>query len=204
MVPGISINRVGKGRLDEGWIVADYRDIADLVRPAALPRDAWAGEPLAIAPAPPSHAKSRLAMYRWLVEQSYERRRPQALAEAMHPEYVGFDPFRDRGTGLAGAIAFHEKVIAMYRDLRYHVLDAVESDDRLAVRYRVEGIDSTGRRPAGRTRPTRARRRALRRDLAPDPTALLPPLGSALPRRVRRDTLVRGGLQPRQRAPRHV
>lgn len=146
VVPGISINRVGNGRLDEGWIVADYRDIADIVKPAALPRDAWAGEPLEIAAAAPSHAKSRLAVYRWLVEQSYERRRPQALAEAMHPEYVGFDPFRDRGTGLAGAIAFHEKVIAMYRDLRYYVLDAVESEDRLAVRFRVEGTDSTGRR----------------------------------------------------------
>ncbi len=146
VIPGISINRVEDGRLDEGWIIANYNDIADLARPATLPADAWAGAPLCAEPAPPSEATSRLSIYCWLTHQMYGERRPDALAEAMHPEYVGFDPFRDRGRGVAGSIAFHEKVLAMYRDLRYYVLDAVEADDRLAVRYRVEGTDSNGRR----------------------------------------------------------
>lgn len=146
MIPGISMNRVVKDRIDEGWIVADYGDIADLVQPTKLPCDTWAGEPLDILPVEPANAKARLNMYRWLTQQIYEKRNPEAMRDAMHPEYVGFDPFRDRGTGLDGAIAFAGKVIAMYRDLEYHVLDAVETEDRLAVRYRVEGTDSNGRR----------------------------------------------------------
>ncbi|HEY5945580.1 MAG TPA: nuclear transport factor 2 family protein [Kofleriaceae bacterium] len=146
VVPGISINRVEDERLDEGWIIADYGDISDLAHVAKLPGDAWAGAPLRIEPEPPDQATSRLAMYCWMTQQLYGERRPEALAEAMHPDYVGFDPFRDRGMGVAGSIAFHEKVLAMYRELRYHVLDAVEAQDRLAVRYRVEGTDSNGRR----------------------------------------------------------
>jgi predicted SnoaL-like aldol condensation-catalyzing enzyme len=146
VIPGISMNRVEDGRIDEGWIIADYNDIADLARPARLPGDAWAGAPLQVQPAPPNEATSRLAMYCWLIQQTYGERRPEALAEAMHPDYVGFDPFRDRGMGVVGAIAFHAKVLAMYSELNYSVLDAVEADDRLAVRYRVEGKDSNGRR----------------------------------------------------------
>jgi predicted SnoaL-like aldol condensation-catalyzing enzyme len=146
VVPGISINRVENGRLDEGWIIANYNDIADLARPATLPGDAWTGAALDVKPQPPHEATSRLAMYCWLTQQMYVERRPEVLAEAMHPEYVGFDPFRDRGRGVAGSIAFHEKVIAMYKDMQYDVLDAVEAEDRLAVRYRVEGTDSNGRR----------------------------------------------------------
>ena len=145
-VPGISINRVHNARLCEGWILADYSDVADLAKPAAQPADAWAGDPLAIEPAPPDAATSRLATYRWLTQQMYEARRPEALYDVLHPDYVGFDPFRERGLGLPNAVAFHEKVIALYRDLRYHLLDAVEDGDRLAVRYRVEGTDATGRR----------------------------------------------------------
>jgi predicted SnoaL-like aldol condensation-catalyzing enzyme len=146
VVPGISINRVEDGLLDEGWIIADYGDIADLARPVKLPSDAWDGSHVQVEPAAPDQATSRLATYCWMIQQTYNERRPEALAEAMHPEYVGFDPFRDRGMGLAGAIAFHTKVLAMYRELRYEVLDAVESGDRLAVRYRVDGTDSNGRR----------------------------------------------------------
>ncbi len=146
VVPGISINQVENQRLHEGWILADYSDVADLAKPAPLPTDTWDGEPLPVTPSPPSSAKSRLAMYCWLTQQMYEERRPQAILEAMHPEYVGFDPFRERGTGLQGAVEFHAKVIALYRELRYHVLEAVEDGDRLAVRYRVEGTDANGRR----------------------------------------------------------
>jgi hypothetical protein len=146
VVPGISINRVQSSRLREGWILADYSDVADLAKPAPLPVDMWDGEPLAIEPVPPGHAKTRLEAYRWLTHQMYEARRPEALLEVLHVDYVGFDPFRERGTGRQGAAAFHEKVIALYQDLRYHVLEAVEDGDRLAVRYRVEGTDKSGRR----------------------------------------------------------
>lgn len=146
VVPGISINRVEGNRLNEAWIVADYSDVADLVKPAPLPADTWEGAPLRIEGTPPGDAKSRLATYRWLTQQMYEERRPEALLEAVHPEYVSFDPFRERGTGRRGAMDFHEKVIALYRDLRYHVLESVEDGDRLAVRYRVEGTDANGRR----------------------------------------------------------
>lgn len=145
VVPGISINRIDSGRLHEGWIVANYTDVADLVRPAPLPADTWNGEPLPITAAPPGDARSRLEAYRWLTQQMYEERRPEAMLEGVHPEYVGFDPFRDRGTGQQGAVDFQQKVISLYRDLRYHILEAVEAGDRLAVRYRVEGTDATGR-----------------------------------------------------------
>lgn len=144
-VPGISINRVEGGRLAEAWIVCDYSDVADLAKPEDRPADPWAGTPCDLAPARPADAHSRVAAYAWLVDQSYHQRRPAALAEALHPEYVGFDPFRARGTGPEGLIAFTEKVVAMYRDLRYDILDAVEAGDRLAVRYRVEGTDANGR-----------------------------------------------------------
>jgi predicted SnoaL-like aldol condensation-catalyzing enzyme len=146
VVPGISINRVEDNRLREGWILADYSDVADLAKPSPLPADTWDGDPLPIDPAPPGHAKTRLQMYRWMIQQMYEARRPEALMEAVHADYVGFDPFRERGTGRQGAVEFHAKVISLYRDLRYHVLEAVEDGDRLAVRYRVEGTDTTGRR----------------------------------------------------------
>lgn len=146
VVPGLSVNRIDGGRLREGWIVADYNDVADLAKPAPLPTDRWDGEPLHIEAAPPAEAKSRLAAYRWMIREMYEERRPAALLEAAHPEYVGFDPFRERGMGRQGAVEFHEKVLSLYRDLRYHVLEAVEADDRLAVRYRVEGTDASGRR----------------------------------------------------------
>lgn len=146
VVPGISINRVENNRLREGWILADYSDVGDLAKPAPKPADTWEGDPLPITPAPPGHARTRLQMYRWLTQQMYEERRPHALYEAMHPEYVGFDPFRERGTGRQAAVEFHEKVISLYRDIRYHVLEAVEDGDKLAVRYRVEGTDGNGRR----------------------------------------------------------
>jgi predicted ester cyclase len=145
-VPGISMARAVGDRIDEGWSLADYHDVADLTKPAPLPTDAWDGEPRSVAPAAPADAKSRLAAYAWLIEQSYHQRRPEAMLQALHPEYVGFDPFRDRGTGVAGILAFTEKVIALYKQLRYNILDAVEAGDRLCVRYRVEGVDATGRR----------------------------------------------------------
>lgn len=145
-VSGISMSRAVGDRLDEGWSLADYNDIADLTRPAPLPTDAWDGEPRAVTPAAPADAKSRLAAYAWLIEESYHRGRPEAMLQALHPEYVGFDPFRDRGTGVAGTLAFTEKVIALYKQLRYNILDAVEAGDRLCVRYRVEATDATGRR----------------------------------------------------------
>ena len=145
VVPGISINRVELSRLREGWVLADYSDVADLAKPAPMPADRWDGEPLEIEPARPELATSRLAAYRWLTQQMYEARRPQAMLDAVHPDYVGFDPFRERGSGRQGAVAFHEKVIALYPELHYHVLEAVEDGDRLAVRYRVEGTDRSGR-----------------------------------------------------------
>jgi predicted ester cyclase len=145
-VPGISINRFEDGRIREGWIVADYGDVADFAPPAAVPADAWDGAPLPVVADHPSRATSRLSAYRWLVQQTYERRTPEAIIDALHPEYVSFDPFRDRGVGPHGVIAFQQKLIAMYTNLAYHIVDAVESDDRLAVRYRAEGIDATGRR----------------------------------------------------------
>jgi len=144
-VPGISIARVEGDRVHEGWGVADYNDVADLTQPARLPADAWEGKPRTIVTAAPADAHTRLAAYAWLVDQCYHQRRVAAMSEALHPEYVGFDPFRDRGTGVGGIISFTEKVTALYPDLRYHILDAVEAGDRLCVRYRVEGTDTTGR-----------------------------------------------------------
>lgn len=145
-VPGVTMARAVGDRIDEGWSLADYNDVADLTKPAPLPTDAWDGEPRALAPVVPADAKTRLAAYAWMIEESYHQRRPEALLQALHPEYVGFDPFRDRGTGVAGVLAFTEKVIALYKQLRYNILDAVEAGDRLCVRYRVEAVDATGRR----------------------------------------------------------
>jgi len=105
-VPGISLARVEGERLNEGWSVADYSDVADLTQPARLPADAWDGAPRVVTPASPADAHSRLATYAWLVEECYHQRRVEAMTEALHPEYVGFDPFRDRGTGVAGITAF--------------------------------------------------------------------------------------------------
>ena len=49
----------------------------------------------------PTTATTRLAAYLWLIEQLYVRRTPEAIVAAVDPEYVGFDPFRDRDFAFA-------------------------------------------------------------------------------------------------------
>lgn len=134
---GMSINHFVDAQVREGWTIYEPTDLDLALAPLDL-ADPWRGEPLAITPRPPPQARTRLEAYAWLVDAVYRRADLGAFAEACHPDFSTFDPMARRGRSVADVAAFHGRFLAAAGGAAYHIVDAVEQGDDLAVRFRVD------------------------------------------------------------------
>lgn len=81
-----------------------------------------------------------LDVYRDMIDDGFHRGRVDRLADHVTGDYTVVDLARPhRQGGVDGTAAHIEAVRAGVRDLRYEILDAFETGDRLAVRYLVTG-----------------------------------------------------------------
>ncbi len=139
-VHGISMNEWTPEGFTCGWSLNDYRDLKVLTSaaPAVEVVDRWGSD--AVRGAPGSH----LATYLALIDAIYKQRDVSKIARFVDERYLSIDPFIDRAVGRAGVAEFHSRVLAEFSDVDYRVVDAVEQDDRLAVRYVARGTRHDG------------------------------------------------------------
>lgn len=88
-----------------------------------------------------------ITAYRDMIDDAFHRGRFDRLGDYLTDDYAIVDVTRpERRGGVDGTRDHIERVQAGVRDLRYEILDAFESGDRMAVRYLVSGRAEDGRR----------------------------------------------------------
>ena len=92
-------------------------------------------------------ATSLAAAYREFIDEAFHLRRPARLERWLTDDYAAVDAFQPaRAGGPDGTAAYCAATLAALPVLRYDVVDTLEVDGRLAVRYVAVGVDHGGRR----------------------------------------------------------